>query len=289
MESFSKFLKWLMFERFPNLYRPSQNTYISYDSYRNLSKHIFDESKTFNPKNVKNSDIVFVNGLFLDNFLKTNHLKIDRNYKLLICGENFEINEENSEKLKSKKIIHIFSNNLKIANSNFFTFLPLGIKDKRFLKSGNYKEYHKYKKEKNSNILSVNNRYMPPLNDIFDLNTEKINSNYITHVDPKNYKDFYKIVSHHKFILFSNELLNDSNIFWESIMLDCFPIIKMNNFTEKLLKLNVPALYVKSIEEVEKFDNIFLEKTYLKLKIKQAKNKFLFTNYWRNLINGEKK
>ena len=48
---------WITLERFPNLFRPSSKPYLSGDTLRNFSDHIFDESKTIEPKNIKDKDI----------------------------------------------------------------------------------------------------------------------------------------------------------------------------------------------------------------------------------------
>ena len=51
----------LTLERFPNLYRPDSLPYISGDTFRKFASHIFDETKSFNPKDVKNNEIIFIN------------------------------------------------------------------------------------------------------------------------------------------------------------------------------------------------------------------------------------
>ena len=44
---------WITLERFPNLFRPKSNPYISGDTFRNISNHIFDESSTLDASNIK--------------------------------------------------------------------------------------------------------------------------------------------------------------------------------------------------------------------------------------------
>ena len=50
---------WLTLERFPNIFRPSSKPYISGDTLRNMSDHIFDESKNINIKKIKKPMISF--------------------------------------------------------------------------------------------------------------------------------------------------------------------------------------------------------------------------------------
>ena len=49
----------LTFERFPNIFRPTSDPYISGDGFRKISDHIFDESSNLDPKKIKFKDIVF--------------------------------------------------------------------------------------------------------------------------------------------------------------------------------------------------------------------------------------
>ena len=52
-----KYLKikffWITLERFPNLFRPSSKPFISGDTFRNFSDHIFDESNNIDIQKVK--------------------------------------------------------------------------------------------------------------------------------------------------------------------------------------------------------------------------------------------
>ena len=41
---------WLTLERFPSLFRPSSKPFVSGDTFRKFSDHIFDETKSLNPK-----------------------------------------------------------------------------------------------------------------------------------------------------------------------------------------------------------------------------------------------
>ena len=43
---------------FPSIYRPSNKPLVSGDSFRNFANHIFDETTTLKPTNVKNNDLV---------------------------------------------------------------------------------------------------------------------------------------------------------------------------------------------------------------------------------------
>ena len=62
---------WITLERFPNLFRPSSKPYLSGDTLRNFSDHVFDESKSIKPNSIKKKDVVFVSSDLIDIFFNT--------------------------------------------------------------------------------------------------------------------------------------------------------------------------------------------------------------------------
>lgn len=50
----------LFIEKFPKVFRPSSFPYISGDSFRNFSDHVFDETGSIDPIRVKDNDIIFL-------------------------------------------------------------------------------------------------------------------------------------------------------------------------------------------------------------------------------------
>ena len=57
-------------ERFPNIYRPDSLPFISGDTFRKFSHHVFDETQSFDPKKVNNNEIIFINSDLIEIFLK---------------------------------------------------------------------------------------------------------------------------------------------------------------------------------------------------------------------------
>ena len=68
--------------RNPKIYRPSSEPFISGDTLRKKSTHIFDETKTLNPRKVNKNDIVFIKTELKDIYFKNYHSKIEN----LICS-----------------------------------------------------------------------------------------------------------------------------------------------------------------------------------------------------------
>mgnify|MGYP001196685704 CR=1 FL=1 len=276
--------KWILFERYPNFYRPPHKEYISYDTYRSFADHIYDESTTFNPNNVKEGDIVFLNGRFIDNYLKIQNLKIKNSYSLIICGSNFVVDEMYSKILIQKNINHIFSNNLTIEKNDLFTFIPFGIKDKRHIFSSNFKRYLNSTNKSEEFILHLDESLIQDQKEILIKKKTNLANRLINYQSPENYKKFYEMIRNHKFLFFSNEINYDLNIIWESIMLDCYPILKMNAFTKTLSEIGTPCVYLDEFDEIEKFDEKYLLNMYNKLEIDSSKYSLLDRGYWESVI-----
>ena len=70
-------------DRYPGIFRPSSSPFLTGDSLRNLCDHVFDETQSFKPLEVKENDIVF---------LKTDLKEIYFNHLLLLISQ-FLLNE----------------------------------------------------------------------------------------------------------------------------------------------------------------------------------------------------
>ena len=149
---------WITLERFPNLFRPSSKPYLSGDTLRNFSDHIFDESKSIDPKNIKNKDIVFVNTDVIDIFFKTIFQEIKNDFVLITHNSDVNIESSHLEIIDSR-VIHWFAQNLNIENKEKVSLIPIGLENLRRLKHGRRKWFSDPKKEKTKFILSSFNEF----------------------------------------------------------------------------------------------------------------------------------
>ena len=92
--------------RNPNIYRPSSAPFISGDTLRKKSRHLFDETKTLNPRKVNKNDIVFIKTELKDIYFKKYHSKIEAPY-ILICHNSDDNFDEESKLNSDEKIIQL--------------------------------------------------------------------------------------------------------------------------------------------------------------------------------------
>ena len=52
-------LKTLSIDRYPRIFRPSSSPFLTGDSIRNWCDHIFDETRSFNPLDVKENQNIY--------------------------------------------------------------------------------------------------------------------------------------------------------------------------------------------------------------------------------------
>ena len=99
-----------------------------------MSNLVFDESSRFNPDQVKEKDIVFLNPDVIDVYFQSYHDKIKNNYYLITHNSSINISKY-IDKYIDEKIIHWFGVNLEFKNPKA-TLIPMGLENLRRLRYG---------------------------------------------------------------------------------------------------------------------------------------------------------
>ena len=274
---------WITLERFPNLFRPSSKPYLSGDTLRNFSDHIFDESKTIEPKNIKDKDIVFVNTDVIDIFFDTVFHEIKNDFILITHNSDVNIKSSHLERIDSR-VIHWFAQNLSIKNNEKISLIPIGLENLRRLKHGRKKWFSDPKKEKTKFILSSFNEFTNfekrgKINSIFKDNNL---------IDIKKYEkvhEYFNNLKDYRFMICPEGNGLDTHRIWEGILLNTFPILKNSNFTQILNNEGIPAIYIEKWEDLNDLKEEDLNKIYQNLFKTNTKECILF-DYWKNRINS---
>ena len=129
----------LTLNKFPGLYRPDSLPFVSGDTFRKISDHIFDESKSFDPKKVQNNDIVFVKTDLKDIYFNSFHNNIRSKY-ILICHNSDSSFEESDVNFIDEKIIHWSNGNREIKEfyAQYHRFYKFTIKIRKTAFSRNW-------------------------------------------------------------------------------------------------------------------------------------------------------
>jgi len=274
---------YFTFERFPNLYRPSSKPFISGDTFRSIADHIFDESKSFNPKNVNYGDVIFLMSELCEIFFTTHHPNIQNKY-VLITHNSFKNLSKEVELYTDEKIIHWYVLNLELKNTEKYSLIPYGLENLRSLKYGRKKWFVKNNKLKKNLILSSFSIYANyPIRKKIEniLNDSNL-------IDSKSFlptEHYFNELKESLFVICPPGKGNDTSRIWESLIFDTFPIFVLNNFTTNLKTIGVPGIYLEKWEDILSFDQDMLKKHYDNL-IKMDYQYLLSYKYWIEKIKS---
>lgn len=289
MKIFFKKLKirffWLTLERFPSLFRPSSKPFISGDTFRKFSDHIFDETKSFNPKSVKNKDVIFVNADLLEIYFEIIHPKINNRYILITHNSDREISI-NEIKLADNKIIKWFAQNLTDSSNESLNFLPIGLENLRRLKHGRKKWFRRNVDKKTKYILSSYNE-LTNFEERSGIAKSLVN-NLIDYKEFSSVSSYFNNLIDYRYVICPAGNGLDTHRVWESLLLKIVPIHKINNFTLILKNNGVPGLYIESWEDLNNYTKEQLDKYYADFNEEDFK-KFSSTDYWLNKFSKLKR
>ena len=280
----SQIFYYLTLERYPNLFRPSSKPYISGDTFRNFSNHIFDETKSLNPYSVKKNDVVFLSSELIEIYFQIFHPKINNKYILITHNSDRSI-DSTLTKLSDDKIIHWFAQNLVEESNSKISILPIGLENKRWLKHGKSKWFISKNYAKNKYILSSFNIF----NNFEERSKIKDSLNKKELINSHNYKnldEYFNNLGNYKFVICPNGNGPDTHRIWESLILKTYPVLKINKFTNNLKKLGIPGIYLDEWSEIDAYNEKDLDEIYKSLR-EADKGLFCDYNYWIKNIRGK--
>lgn len=282
IKKIKKLFLWLTLERFPNLFRPTSKPFISGDTLRRGSNHIFDESKSLNPKKIKNNDLIFLSSELIEVFFKVFDKKIFAKYILITHNSDRNIDNEEFSFI-SDNVIHWFAQNLNIQENDRITLIPIGLENLRRFKFGRKKWFNTTKKNPKSEMIissfSVENNF---------LERENINSNFKKNILISTKKfdkpaEYFSNLKKYKFVICPVGNGLDTHRIWESLLLECIPIMKRNNFTKNLEKKSIPGLYLDDWKDLNNFSELELNSMYKTFLLEDVK-KYCLYNFWKTQI-----
>ena len=268
----------------------SSKPYVSGDSFKKFSDHIFDKSEEMKISDIKENDLIFVQTEYLQNFIKEYLPDINTYFILLTHNSSITINENHLKMIGDKEFKWFASNlNVSILKDKRIEVLPFGIKNRKNLSEGRLNTFsfdiphHDNKKNKiysSVNILKNKDRV-----DVLRISKEsKI-------VDSKNYanhKRYIKDLSLYKYNICPSGEGVDTHRFWESLIVKTIPIVKKSDFIENLNRFDIPMLILESWEELYDISENDLSSLYEKYMTQFKENNFVKLEFWLDLINQSK-
>ena len=282
--------RYISLHKYPRLFRPTSEPYISGDTFRKNADHIFDETQTFNVKAVKKRDIVFLKTDFLEMYFNYYHPKILNEYILITHNSDIEIGEKERGYFDDK-LIHWFASNLVINKDECFSPIPLGLENRRFLSNGrlkNFKKVSKNKINKKNNIMSSFSTHTNPeirsnlLDKTKDMEFVNITKSY-------SQLDYLKNLNEYKFNLCPEGNAVETHRFWESLTLNVLPICQNNINNFNYFEMGVPMVLIDQWELIDKYDFEYFLKYLDDFKIQDFKKYSSFSYWWNNIYDKKVK
>ena len=270
------------------IYRPPSYPFISGDTFRKYSNFVFDETKSFNPKSVKQDDVVFLKSNLKEIYFSTIHPKIENKYILLTHNSDENITD-NDKTFIDEKIIHWFAQNLNIIADKQISPLPIGFENRFYLNNGKIKILKIGEKNEQNKVDKIHSSFN--LNTNYFARNEVLNKiSTIEHIHNLKFstpREYITNLKYFKFVICPEGNGKDTHRIWEALLTKTIPIVLKNEFTINLASLGVPLNLIDNWDELDKFTNEFINKEYKKYR----QNEFLkFTKFkfWETKINEVK-
>ena len=288
VKRFKQELKTLYLSKIRKFVSLSSKPYISGDTFRQLSNHIFDERKSIKFLNIKDGDIIFVKTDFLEQFISKHLSKINKKVAIVLHNSDFSFEEKHLNYFNNKNIL-VFSQNLDIdftKTNNIFP-IPIGIENRSYFVNGKLKNFNNAIKKssdiyKNRLILCGFN---PNTNNerkkILEIVSKNENINFLKY---SNHSKYLNSISEHKFNLCPEGNGMDTHRFWETLMMGSIPIVKKNNLVLNFEKFDIPILILDDWRDLDNLSKESLNNFYKNNYMKLENNKYIYFDYWKKLM-----
>ena len=276
-----------LIKRLTFLYRPSSDPYISGDTFRKISNHVYDESKTLLPKKVKTNDIIFMKTDLVDDFFKKIHSNINAKYILISHNSDNEISKRELSMIDDK-ILYWFAQNLNVQNGSNYSIIPIGLENLRYQTNGVLKDFDIELPETKKNKISVSFNVSTNIDVRSKLKKIIENNTNVESIDEDNHKDYILNLRNFMFNLCPIGNGFDTHRIWESLLVKTIPIMVDSEFSKNLVSLNFPILVLDSWEHLNKLSSDDLKSIYINESEKKQFDEVIKLKYWKKIINSKK-
>tara|TARA_Y100000389_G_C17471500_1_gene531719 strand:- start:12070 stop:13017 length:948 start_codon:yes stop_codon:yes gene_type:complete len=285
-KKFYRKLSFYSVHKNPSFLRMSSNPYVSGDTFRNYSEHIFDETRSINPKKIKKGETIFLKTELKEIFFSEFHNKIKEPYILITHNSDQSIGEQDLGFI-DEKIIHWFAMKLNVNMDNRISPIPAGLENYRYLNNGIINNFTKVLKTRDENMKdrkvlcsfnpSTNKYEREPLINI---------SETVDNIDIKNFAnniDYLNHLSNYQYNLCPEGNDFESHRLWETLFFNNLPIVKENKLNKNFSKLGVPIVMLKSWELLLEKDLFLTLENCLHNKESEP-NKYVEFEFWKSRI-----
>jgi hypothetical protein len=283
-----------LFVKLFNINRPTSYPFITGDSFRSMSQHVFDGISDMKPELVEKNDIVFVRSDFLVEFFEKKHPSIKNEYILISHNADADITQD-YEKYIDNKIIHWFAQNLTFKNGKISP-LPIGVTNYHYVNTlgkGKIDSLSRFINIKNS-VEKIKDKisfgfhfsktcFVPRSLERMALDKKLGGDSNFDRINTADQSEYFNKLIKYYFTVSPEGMGTDCYRIWESFYLGVVPIVKRSVITEYYKEISLPVFIIDDWNEMEKIFKNGLVTEYDKLKA-EFNNKAIYINYWMDLI-----
>jgi hypothetical protein len=270
------------------LYRPSSEPYISGDTFRKHADHIYDESKKFNPKNIKTNDIVFLSANLIEEYFINIHRDVKNRYILISHNSDRNITEKEKAYIDDR-IIFWFAQNLDAKQDENNGLIPIGLENLRYQLNGVLKDFQTTENIEKSKITLLSFNVVTNNKERKKVLESLKNNRFIEKNSLGNHREYFEELKKYKFNLCPEGNGLDTHRIWESLLASAIPVMIRNTFTENLASLNFPIMLLDEWEDFNSFSIEDLNNYYKKETASKSFFDIVSYEYWLNKIKSKKK
>jgi len=283
----AKFIKYTLFQN-KTIYRPSSYPYLSGDTLRKFSQHLYDETSRKTNLNICNGDIVFVSLDYLNEFLENINTKLNnKKYTVVAHNGDLQIDETIFNDSKHKNIT-FWIQNLNIAESKNLNLLPIGFENRRYLNNGILSNLNKQLRRDIKKTKYVIANFNSNTNLEARIPVEQLVQK-VDFIDTFKFetKNYLTSLASYKFSVCPPGNGIDTHRIWESLFTNTIPIIIKNKFSNNLQIQEIPCLIINDWKELFDYSKNDLDSIYNSYIKKYNFREFTSFNYWWNRIKQE--
>lgn len=272
--------------------RPSNDPYITGDSFRNLCDHVYDEDSNFNEDDVKLGDLVFVSNPKILEYLQTKHRKIANPYILVEHNGDSPIDKQIAD-LLDDKIYKFYAQDVTYAHEKIVP-IPIGFENLRiyvnaipYILNKHRKLRDIYKNKKINKIffnfsIGTNPTERAPAYKYFSQHPQMETIDFFA---PSSMH--FRILSKYKFVASPPGNAIESCRTWESLLVNTIPIVKDFASMVYFKKIGVPMWIVKNWNELDGLTEDDINRKYQEL-LPGANFEPLYMDYWKKEIQRDR-
>ena len=267
--------------------RPSSAPFLSGDTFRSLTKNVWDSHKKSAKSEVlRENDVVFVEPELITSFTEDVLNKLRVQVTVILGNSDFNHGSNLEEFARHPMVKKVFAQNLtrEIPNAEI---LPIGLENRWWARNGAlsmFKEDKKIYFDRKFRIMwcfSVQTN--PTVRGIASQDLRKNHS--ADHLGVLTPKAHQIALQNYAFVASPPGNGLDTHRTWEAMYQGCVPILLHSYLAEQYEDMGLPVWVVKSYKDLKELSELELQERYRQLEPRFS-NEALWFGYWKSRISG---